>query len=30
MLKIQPPAARVMEVEAYLAAHSLAGAAFVA
>jgi len=30
MLKIQPPSARVMEVEAYLAAHSLAGAAFVA
>jgi methionyl-tRNA formyltransferase len=26
--KIQPPSARVMEVEAYLAAHSLAGAAF--
>jgi methionyl-tRNA formyltransferase len=30
VLKIQPPSARVMEVEAYLAAHSLAGAAFVA
>jgi len=27
--KIQPPSARVMEVEAYLAAHSLDGAAFV-
>jgi methionyl-tRNA formyltransferase len=27
--KIQPPSARVMEVEAYLAAHSLAGAVFV-
>jgi methionyl-tRNA formyltransferase len=27
--KIQPPSARVMEVEAYLAAHSLEGAAFV-
>jgi methionyl-tRNA formyltransferase len=30
MLKIQPPSARVMETGAYLAAHSLAGAAFVA
>jgi methionyl-tRNA formyltransferase len=27
--RIQPPSGRVMEVEAYLAAHSLAGAAFV-
>jgi methionyl-tRNA formyltransferase len=27
--KIQPPSARVMDVEAYLAAHSLDGAAFV-
>jgi methionyl-tRNA formyltransferase len=27
--RIQPPSARVMDVEAYLAAHSLAGAAFV-
>jgi methionyl-tRNA formyltransferase len=27
--KLQPPSGRVMEVEAYLAAHSLAGAAFV-
>jgi methionyl-tRNA formyltransferase len=26
--KVQPPSARAMEVEAYLAAHSLAGAAF--
>ena len=30
LLKIQPPSARVMTAEAYLAAHSLAGAAFVA
>jgi methionyl-tRNA formyltransferase len=29
LLKIQPPSARVMDVEAYLAAHSLAGTAFV-
>ncbi len=28
--KVQPPSGRVMEVEAYLAAHSLDGAAFVA
>ena len=28
--RIQPPSGRVMDVEAYLAAHSLAGAAFVA
>jgi methionyl-tRNA formyltransferase len=28
--KIQPPSGRVMDAEAYLAAHSLAGAAFVA
>jgi len=27
--KIQPPSARVMDVGAYLAAHSLDGAAFV-
>jgi methionyl-tRNA formyltransferase len=30
LLKIQPPSARVMDVAAYLAAHSLDGAAFVA
>jgi methionyl-tRNA formyltransferase len=30
LTKIQPPSARVMEAAAYLAAHSLAGAAFVA
>jgi methionyl-tRNA formyltransferase len=27
--KIQPPSARVMDVEAYLAAHPLGGVAFV-
>ena len=30
LLRIQPPSGRVMDAEAYLAAHSLAGAAFVA
>jgi methionyl-tRNA formyltransferase len=29
LLRIQPPSARAMDVKAYLAAHSLAGAAFV-
>jgi methionyl-tRNA formyltransferase len=29
LLRIQPPSARAMDVDAYLAAHSLAGAAFV-
>jgi methionyl-tRNA formyltransferase len=28
--RVQPPSGRVMDVEAYLAAHSLDGAAFVA
>jgi methionyl-tRNA formyltransferase len=30
LTKVQPPSARVMDAAAYLAAHSLAGAAFVA
>ena len=30
LLKIQPPSGRVMDAEAYLAAHSLSGAEFVA
>ena len=30
LLRIQPPSGRVMGAEAYLAAHSLAGVAFVA
>jgi methionyl-tRNA formyltransferase len=30
LLRIQPPAGRVMDAEAYLAAHSLSGVAFVA
>jgi methionyl-tRNA formyltransferase len=30
LLRIQPPSGRVMDAEAYLAAHSLAGGAFVA
>ncbi|HVY65374.1 MAG TPA: hypothetical protein VHH11_11195 [Gammaproteobacteria bacterium] len=30
LTKVQPPSGRVMDAAAYLAAHSLAGAAFVA